>query len=294
MNSPRRPNVPTICPSGTSRVPRSTTRRSFSRSRTSSNGSRSRGRWRTRARRSCMTAPRRAASKPLKPDLVRYPSAGPRPGGLHAFSSSLPRAPADAGGAHVRELLDRRTRRRPGSRTARGLGVEERLGARGRLLRGLREELPGLGRRREGGPQRPDLAPRLPQRRQAGDDDGPGRRRPLAHAGLRVPQLSRLRHHRLRKDQPGLWHERRLPEAPRRGPPARHPRHRRPRREPQRRRPPVVRLGGLLRELAHIATSTSGARPTRAGSSPGAETPAPGTRAAARTTTASSGAGCPT
>ena len=198
-----------------------------------------------------MTAPSRAESKPLTEPPVRYPSPGPRPGGSYALSPSLPRASDGPGGAHLREQHARRAGHRPGPGPARGDRVEERLGARApsstRSSCGASRTPTGTGRETSSG---------LISRLDFLNDGKPetttdlGRRRPLAHAGLRVPELSRLRHHRLREDRPGLWHERRLREAPRRGAPARHPGHRRPRRQPQRRRPPVVRLRGLLAGVA--------------------------------------------
>ena len=103
-----------------------------------------------------MTAPSRAASKPLKPALrpISFPRAEARRSPCVLFVSSSPsrwrwrRSPAGAPRPAERDVV-------PAPATARGVGVEERLGARRRLLRGLREELPGLGRRREGGPQGP-------------------------------------------------------------------------------------------------------------------------------------------
>ncbi len=59
-------------------------------------------------------------------------------------------------------------------------------------------------------PRRPDREARLLERRRSGDDDGSGSGRALADAGLRVAELSRLRHGRLRDDQPGLRDERGL------------------------------------------------------------------------------------
>jgi len=119
--------------------------------------------------------------------------------------------------------------------------VEPRLdGGRG-VLRDLRPELFGLRRGRKGRPERARLPTRLFERRQSGHDRRSRGGRRLAHAGLPIAELPRLRHDGLRDHQSRLRLQRGLRSLPRGGAPPRHPRDSRLRDEPHGRRPPVVR-----------------------------------------------------
>jgi hypothetical protein len=115
-----------------------------------------------------------------------------------------------------------------------------------RLLRGLRPEFPGLEWRREGRPPGARLAARLPERRRPEDDHRPRRGRALAHAGVRLPELPRLRRHRLREGEPRLRLGRRSGKADRRGAQARDEGDRRPGPEPHVEPAPLVPGIGLV------------------------------------------------
>jgi len=175
---------------------------------------------------------------------------------------------------------------------ARG-SVAAELGQRRRLLRGVRPQLPGLGRRREGDLK--GLISRLDYLNdgQSGHQHRPGGGRALADAGVRLAQLPRLRHRQLREDQPRLRHRRGLRPAARGGAQAGHQDRGRPGAQPHR--------GGSswFVESAKSPTSakrigTCGAPPTSTGRSPGTTKVPPGTRGGAPSTTASSGRGCRT
>ena len=227
-----------------------------------------------------MTAAIRAASNRLTP--ARRPissSPGPRPGGPHALSASRPRPADGPGGAHLRQrraaadATSCPAPARPASTAwnhdwARGAVFYEIF------VRSFQDsDGDGIG----------DLKGLISRLDYLNDGD-PRRRRDLGVDALWLmpvfesPELPRLRHHRLREHRPRLWHERRLPtlldEAHRRGIRV------------------IVDLVMNHSGSGHpwfVSAASSPSSPhrdwyvwsatTRAGSSPGAATAAPGTPA---------------
>ena len=194
----------------------------------------------------------------------------------------------DCAGVHAPARSGLRVRHRAASRAQRP-AMGSRVGARRCVLRGLRAQLRRLGRRRHRRPRGADREARLSR------DKRPGRRRALADAGLQVAELPRLRHDRLRDDQPRLRHQCRFRPPAGGGAPPRHPGDRGLRDEPHQLPAPLVHRFGFLADApVHRDWYVWRADDPGLDAALGRRQSHLARDATAPSTTASSGAACPT